>query len=111
MSVKERLRDLLKQWVQSANAGKPIPLHELCQDSPELLPELEEAVKKLVADAKAKKRTSKADLAKQKTLSAEPALPPEIEGTLVQGSSPVSLTTTDDYPAELGGYTLTKILG
>ena len=110
MSIQERLRDLVKEWVRSANAGKPIPLAELCQEAPELLPQVREQVDQLIAKAKEKKRAASEPQVKVDT-GTYPGAPP-VEGTCVQDGPPsVSVASSDGYPNELGGYRLTKILG
>ena len=110
MSTQERLRDLVKEWVRSANAGKPIPLAELCKEAPELLPQVQEKVDHLIAKAKEKNRAASEPQLKVDTVTSNGA--PPVEGTYVQAGLPlVTPTPSDGYPSELGGYRLTKILG
>jgi serine/threonine protein kinase len=104
MTTAERIKRLVQLWVASTKAGKQITLPELCKDCPELLPEVEARVKQLIADAKAKK-ASKADESTQSRNR------PVEEGTYVQKEPPSPLFGSSDYPSELGGYQLTKILG
>jgi serine/threonine protein kinase/uncharacterized membrane protein len=105
MTAPEPLKSLLQQWVASANAGKPIALAELCKDHPDLLPQVQQQVQRIIAASKAKK----AARIEVSTVSASQ----QPEATCVQSSpSPASKPSTNDgYPAELGGYKLTKVLG
>lgn len=47
MANQERLNDLLLEWEDRRDAGRPISPEELCRDAPDLLPELQKRIKAL----------------------------------------------------------------
>lgn len=47
MANQERLNELLLEWEERRDAGRPVSAEELCRPSPELLPELQKRIKAL----------------------------------------------------------------
>ena len=104
----DRLRELMDRWIHAHRDGVPLSPADLCADAPECLPELERWVEEFRAGTVTRpvpETPAVGDETQSEVLGYPPTRFPD---TLAH---PSDANAAGEYPSELGGFRLTKILG
>lgn len=104
MPVPDRVRELLDRWIEAQRQGISLSPAELCEAAPEWRAELERQIEAYRDSSITRPNPSGADLSQETRPERAEHASTRLPGTVVR-------VEIEEYPSELGGFRLTKVLG